>query len=300
MTTVDIDSLLAQDEVRVLLETSEHAGTIRIQDLADLVETHELAPLEHDALLRELDKRGIEVVDPPPAPEPPPLARRPARDDDGRAAALPARGRPAHAADRCAGGRAREARRARRPRCEAGDDPVQPPPGRLDREELPQPGAPLPRPDPGRHPRPHSRRREVRLAPRLQVLDLCDLVDPAGRRQGARRQGAHDPDAGPHRRAAAEDEPRRAVALDRARTGADAGRDRRRGEPDAAAGARGAGRGPRVEQPRRADRRGRGRGSRRLRRGRRDAARGDASSWSCAARPCRRPSPHSPSASSRS
>ena len=64
MTTVDIDSLLAQDEVRVLLETSEQAGTIRVHELADLVETHDLAPLEHDALLRELDKRGIEIVDP--------------------------------------------------------------------------------------------------------------------------------------------------------------------------------------------------------------------------------------------
>ena len=78
MTTVDIDSLLAQDDVRALLETSEHAGTIRVRELADLVEAHELAPLEHDALLRELDKRGIdivdiEVVDPPSTPEPPPL-----------------------------------------------------------------------------------------------------------------------------------------------------------------------------------------------------------------------------------
>ena len=73
MTTVDIDSLLAQDDVRALLETSEHAGTIRLRELADLVEAHELAPLEHDALLRELDKRGIEVVDPPASPEPPPL-----------------------------------------------------------------------------------------------------------------------------------------------------------------------------------------------------------------------------------
>ena len=74
MTTVDIDSLLAQDEVRALLETSEHAGTIQLRELADLVEAHDLTPLEHDALLRELDKRGIEVVDPPPSPEPPPLA----------------------------------------------------------------------------------------------------------------------------------------------------------------------------------------------------------------------------------
>src|SRR5689334_5462538 len=73
MTTVDIDSLLAQDDVRALLETSEHAGTIRLREVADLVEAHELAPLEHEALLRELDKRGIEVVDPPTSPEPPPL-----------------------------------------------------------------------------------------------------------------------------------------------------------------------------------------------------------------------------------
>ena len=65
MTTVDIETLLAQDEVRVLLETSEHAGTIRLHEVAELVETHELAPLEHDALLRELDKRGIEIVDRP-------------------------------------------------------------------------------------------------------------------------------------------------------------------------------------------------------------------------------------------
>jgi RNA polymerase primary sigma factor len=73
MTTIDIETLLAQDEVRTLLEASEHAGTIRLQEIAELVETHELSPLEHDALLRELDKRGIEVVDPPVTPEPPPL-----------------------------------------------------------------------------------------------------------------------------------------------------------------------------------------------------------------------------------
>ena len=73
MTTVDIDTLLAQEEVRTLLETSEQAGSIRVHEVADLVEAHELAPLEHDALLRELDKRGIEIVDPPSAPEPPPL-----------------------------------------------------------------------------------------------------------------------------------------------------------------------------------------------------------------------------------
>jgi RNA polymerase primary sigma factor len=78
MTTIDIDTLLAQDEVRALLETSEQAGTIRTEEIADLVDTHELAPLEHEALLRELDKRGIEVVDPPVSAEPPPPPAGPA------------------------------------------------------------------------------------------------------------------------------------------------------------------------------------------------------------------------------
>ena len=79
MTTVDIDTLLAQDEVRALLDLCEQSGTIRALELADIVELHELAPLEHEALLRELDKRGIEVVD-TSAPEPPPgRSRRPNR-----------------------------------------------------------------------------------------------------------------------------------------------------------------------------------------------------------------------------
>ena len=74
---------------------------------------------------------------------------------------------------------------------------------------------------------PDPRGREVRLAPRLQVLDLRDLVDPPGGRAGARGQGAHDPHARPHRRAAPEDEPRRAAPLDAARPRADARGDRR-------------------------------------------------------------------------
>ena len=54
------------------------------------------------------------------------------------------------------------------------------------------------------------RGREVRLAPRLQVLDVRDLVDPPGRAARRREQVAHDPDPGPHRRARAEDLARRA------------------------------------------------------------------------------------------
>jgi RNA polymerase primary sigma factor len=71
VTTVDIETLLAQDDVRALLEASENAGTIRVQDVADVVEHHELSPFEHDALLRELDKRGIEVVHAAVVVEPP-------------------------------------------------------------------------------------------------------------------------------------------------------------------------------------------------------------------------------------
>jgi RNA polymerase primary sigma factor len=83
VTTVDIERLLGQDDVRALLEASEHAGTIRLPELAELVETHELGPLEHDALLRELDKRGIDVVDLPSTSEapPPPAATAEATTD---------------------------------------------------------------------------------------------------------------------------------------------------------------------------------------------------------------------------
>ena len=66
MTTVDIESLLAQDDLRSLLETSEQAGSIRAPDVTEIVETHELQRLEHEALVRELDKRGIEIVEAPP------------------------------------------------------------------------------------------------------------------------------------------------------------------------------------------------------------------------------------------
>ena len=78
-------------------------------------------------------------------------------------------------------------------------------------------GRAVPRPDPGRVDRPHARRGEVRPPQGLQVLDLRDVVDPAGRRACARRQGADDPDADARRREAEQDRalgtqaPRRAV-----------------------------------------------------------------------------------------
>jgi RNA polymerase primary sigma factor len=72
VTTVDIDTLLGLDELRQLLEASEHTGVLRSTDLADVEELHDVSALEHDALLRELEKRGIDVVDNARPVEPPP------------------------------------------------------------------------------------------------------------------------------------------------------------------------------------------------------------------------------------
>src|SRR5439155_209704 len=131
---------------------------------------------------------------------PQPLVPNPGLKSSPAAADTKAVELPAPAPDGRPGGRVGEEDRARRPPGEAADDPVEPAARRLDREELPQPRSPVPRPDPGGNARTHPRSREVRLAPRLQVLDVRDVVDQAGGRACARRQGAHDPDAGAHRR----------------------------------------------------------------------------------------------------
>ena len=65
------------------------------------------------------------------------------------------------------------------------------------------------RPGPGRQHRPDPGGREVRLPARLQVLDVRDLVDPAGDLAWPRRPVAHDPGAGPRGRG---DAPRAAGA----------------------------------------------------------------------------------------
>jgi RNA polymerase primary sigma factor len=71
VTTVDIEALLGVEEIRQLLETAEQAGVARASELAEVAATHELDALEQDAVLRELEKRGVEVVD-VQQPEPPP------------------------------------------------------------------------------------------------------------------------------------------------------------------------------------------------------------------------------------
>ena len=47
MTTVDIEGLLAQEELRAMLDACEQRGTIRAPDVHDIVEAHELTGLEH-------------------------------------------------------------------------------------------------------------------------------------------------------------------------------------------------------------------------------------------------------------
>ena len=139
------------------------------------------------------------------ADEPEPEVEPRAGDHDRRAAALPEGHRQGSAAHGGAGGRAREAHRARRARGEAGDGGGEPPPRRLDREALSQPGAPVPRPDPGGDDRARPRGGEVRLPQGLQVLDVRDLVDPPGGRAGDRGQGPDDPHARARRREAQPD-----------------------------------------------------------------------------------------------
>ena len=77
---------------------------------------------------------------------------------------------------------------------------VEPAPRGVDRQEVPGVGAAAARPHPGGQPRPDARRREVRLAQGLQVLDVRHVVDPPGDHARHRQHGPHDPPAGPRRR----------------------------------------------------------------------------------------------------
>jgi RNA polymerase primary sigma factor len=76
MTTVELDSLLTNQEFQQLLETAEQSGSIRQAELTEVLEPLELGLLETDAVYRELDQRGIEVIEehkevaPPPPPPP--------------------------------------------------------------------------------------------------------------------------------------------------------------------------------------------------------------------------------------
>jgi RNA polymerase primary sigma factor len=72
MTSVDIDHLLGNEDIQQLLENALEAGSIRQAEITEIVETHELDALEQDAFFRELEQRGIEVVEEPQVEEAPP------------------------------------------------------------------------------------------------------------------------------------------------------------------------------------------------------------------------------------
>jgi RNA polymerase primary sigma factor len=70
--------------------------------------------------------------------------------------------------------------RARGAPGQEGDGGGEPAPRHLDRQEIHEPRPAVPRSDPGRQHRPDEGGRQVRVSPRLQVRDLCHLVDPTG------------------------------------------------------------------------------------------------------------------------
>ena len=78
MTSVDIDHLLRNDDLVQLLDVAEQAGSLKVAELAEMVDTLELDALEQDALYRELDRRGIELLEEPKEDEPPPAPAAPA------------------------------------------------------------------------------------------------------------------------------------------------------------------------------------------------------------------------------
>src|SRR5215216_4915300 len=78
MTAVEIENVLAAPELHELFEQAEQTGSLRYVDLIEVLEPLQLDPLETDAVFRELEQRGLEVLEPeaeqreaPPPPPPP-------------------------------------------------------------------------------------------------------------------------------------------------------------------------------------------------------------------------------------
>ena len=240
-----IDSVVQSEELIQLLESAEVAGHVRAPEILEIVEPYALDALELDSVYRMFEERGVELLEVNEegrevAPPPPPSPTAPLETTtDALQLFLRETGRhPLLTAPQ----EVELAKKIERGDMEAKQRMIQ---SNLRlvvsiAKNYRNQGLPFLDLIQEGHARPHPRGREVRLAPRLQVLDLRDLVDPPGGRARARRQGADDPHARPHRRAAAEDEPRRAAPLDAARPRADARGDRRGGKPAAPAGARGA------------------------------------------------------------
>ena len=85
MTAVEIENVLATPELHELFESAEQTGSLRYADLVEVLEPLRLDPLETDAAYRELEQRGIEVLEheaepPPPPPPPQPIVQETTTD----------------------------------------------------------------------------------------------------------------------------------------------------------------------------------------------------------------------------
>src|SRR5438105_7961020 len=70
---VDFESLVQHEELQQLLEGADVTGTVRYAELTEAVELLQLDALEIDAVYRELEQRGIDVIEGEAEPAPPPL-----------------------------------------------------------------------------------------------------------------------------------------------------------------------------------------------------------------------------------
>ena len=84
MTAVEIENVLATPELHELVEQAEQTGSLRYAELQEVLEPLHLDPLETDAVFRELEQRGIDVLEPQleePAPPPPPPVQQESTTD---------------------------------------------------------------------------------------------------------------------------------------------------------------------------------------------------------------------------
>src|SRR5262245_66660226 len=76
---VEIESILQHEDVQLLLEAAESSGLVRQTDLNEVTEAHDFDVFDLDLIYRELETRGVEILDdtrevekaPPPPPPPP-------------------------------------------------------------------------------------------------------------------------------------------------------------------------------------------------------------------------------------
>jgi RNA polymerase primary sigma factor len=62
VTTVEIETILATEELVTLLDAAESSGQLRQSELAEIIEPLALHPLELETIHQELDRRGIELL----------------------------------------------------------------------------------------------------------------------------------------------------------------------------------------------------------------------------------------------